>query len=108
MNLFPFLSFSVVFCALVMVVNSQGSRTNKIAPTVLIAAEVYLLLLVEGIFDAPFGYESTFRTVGCAIVAVAALVDFLRLQEKAFPLLAVYAGLVQLLVSLGVVEGVSI
>ncbi len=108
MNLFPFLSFSVVFCALVMVVNSQGSRANKVAPTVLIAAEVYLLLLHEGIFDAPFGYEGTFRTAGCAIVAVAALVDFLRLQEKSFALLAVYAGLVQLLVSLGVVEGVSL
>ncbi|MBI4881650.1 MAG: hypothetical protein HY812_18615 [Planctomycetes bacterium] len=107
MNLFPFLCFSVIFCALVMVVDSKGARANKIAPTVLIGAEVYLLLLYQDIAGAPFGSESGMRTVLCAVVAVAALADFLRLSEKSFPLLAVFASLVQLLVSLGVVEGVS-
>lgn len=108
MDLFPFLSFSVIFCALVMVVNSQGARSNKVVPVILIVAQVYILLLVEGIVGVPFGSTSAWRTALCTVVAIAALVDFLRLQEKSFPLLAVYAGIVQLLVSLDVIDGVSI
>lgn len=108
MDLFSFLSFSVIFCALAMVVTSQGARGNKIVPVVLIAAEVYLLLLLEGILGNPLGSNTSLRSALCVVVAVAALVDFFRLSEKSFPLLAVYASLTQLLVSLDVLDGVSI
>lgn len=108
MNLFPFLALSVIFCALVMVVTGGGNRSEKIVPVVLIAGEVYLLLLGRGILGAPFGDRASFRTFVCGVVAVAALVDFLRLADKSFPLLAVYAGLLQLLVSLDVVDGVAL
>ncbi|MFH0946210.1 MAG: hypothetical protein V2A76_13500 [Planctomycetota bacterium] len=108
MDLFPFLCFSVIFCALAMVVTSKGSRGNRIVPIVLIGAEVYLLLLVQDILGTPVGSEANMRSALCALVSVAALVDFFRLPEKSFPLLAVYASLTQLLVSLDVLDGVSI
>ena len=108
MDLFPFLCLSVIFCALAMVVTNQGSRGNKVVPIVLIAAEVYLLLLIEGILGNPLGSSSSLRSALSAVVAVAALVDFFRLSEKSFSLLAVYASLTQLLVSLDVLDGVSI
>lgn len=109
MTLFPFLCFSVIFCALVMVASGgAGGGKNKIVPALLIAAEVYLLLLYEGILGSPFGDEDTLRTILCSVVAIAALVDFMRLSDKAFPLLAVWTTLVQLLAALDVLGGVSL
>lgn len=108
MTLFPFLCFSVIFCSLVMVASSDGGGKNKIVPAVLIIAEVYLLLLAEGILGSPFGSVGTLRTILCGVVAVAAFVDFMRLSEKAFALLALWSALVQLLVVLDVLGGVSV
>lgn len=108
MSLFPFLCFSVIFCALVMVAGSDGGGKNKIVPAVLIGAEVYLLLLAEGILGSPFGSDSSLRTVLCSVATVAAFVDFIRLSDKAFVLLALWSALVQLLVVLDVLDGVSV
>lgn len=108
MSLFPFLCFSVIFCALVMVASSDGGGKNKIVPAVLIAAEVYLLLLTEGILGSPFGSDATLRTVLCAVVALTAFIDFMRLSDKSFALLALWTALVQLLVVLDVLDGVSV
>lgn len=104
MELFHFLCFSVIFCGLVMVVNSKGDRNNKVVPLILIGAETLLLLFAEGILDAPMGYGDTIPSWLSAVVAVAALIEFLRISEKSFALLALYAGLVQLLVALDILS----
>lgn len=108
MDLFPFLCFSVIFSALVMVVQSGGQKSAKIIPTILILAEVYLLLLVEGIVGTPIGARVDTRTFMSGVVVFAALIDFLRLPDKSFALLAVFSSLIQLLASLGVLRAVSL
>lgn len=108
MNLFPFLCFSVLFCALVMVVVGRESRGSRIVPSILIAVEVLLLLHHEGMLDLPLGTNDDFRNAATAIVAIAATVDLMRQAEKTFPLLAVFLSFQQLLISLGVIGGVSL
>ena len=108
MRLFPFLCFSVIFIALVMVVIGKGERDRRLVPVVLLVAELLLILQYEGIVDTPIGDRADARNLLCGTVVVAAFVELLRAGEKTFPLLAFFVGLQQLLVSLGVLHGVSI
>lgn len=108
MTLYPFLCFSVLFSALVMIVVGRDGRGSKVVPGILIVVEVLLLLHHEGILDVPYSSSEYFRNVGSATVAIAAMVDLMRQSEKTFALLAVFAGLQQLLIALGVIGGVSL
>lgn len=108
MDLFAFLCLSVLFSALVMVVTGRGGSREKIVPALLIAIELWLLLQTQGVVDEPVGSESSFRAALSSLAALAALVDFFRAENKAFPLLAVYASLLQVLASLDVIEGISL
>lgn len=109
MTLHPFLCLSVLFCALVMVVSNRGggSTADKLVPGALLALELFLLLLWKDIVHAPFLSDRDARVAGSSLVALLAAVEFMRKEDKAFPLLAFYAALVQLLVALSVITGVS-
>ena len=108
MSLFPYLCFSVIFCALVMVVMGSTGRGGRIVPIILIVGEVFLLLAIEDVIDIPFGSDDWIRSFVCVGMAIAALADLMRQGEKAFALLAVFTTLTQMLISLGVIGGVSI
>lgn len=108
LELFPFLCLSVIFSALVLIVVGPGGRDERIVAIVLILGEVLLLLQSHGIVDLPFGSTADTRSATCAIITVAAFVQLMRSAEKAFPILAVFAALQQLLVSLKVIGGVTI
>lgn len=108
MTLFPFLCITVLFCALVLVVQGRDARGGRIVPAILIVAEVLLLLHHDGTLDLPMGTDDDFRNGASGLVAVAATVDLMREADKPFRLLAVFAALQQFLVSLGVIGGVSL
>ena len=93
LTLYPFLCFSVLFSALVMIVVGRDGRGSKVVPGILIVVEVLLLLHHEGTLEVPYGASDYFRNVGSATVAIAATIDLMRQSEKTFSLLAVFAGL---------------
>ncbi len=104
MGLIDFLAVSVIFCALALVVSGGGGKGDKIVPSILIVGEVYVLLLQRGILGAPIGTRADVTTAMSVLVAISALVALLRLGEKSFSLLAMFAALEQMLVSLGVIH----
>lgn len=104
MSLFAYLSLCIVFSALVSSMAAGGGKLDKILPASLIAIEVLLLLVGNGFLDVPALSDAEARRAGCAIVAIVAFSEFIRRQDKAFPLLAFFAGLTQLLVVLDIVS----
>jgi len=103
-SLFPYLSLCVIFSAIVASMASGGGKLDKVLPASLIVIEVLLLLVAKGFLDIPSFSDTEARQGGCAIVAILAFSEFMRRQDKAFPLLAFFAGLTQLLVVLDIVS----
>lgn len=103
MTLFPYLSICVIFSALVIAMAGSGGKFDKVMPGVLIAVEVLLLLVSKGVLDIPSFSDSESRQYGAAIATIGSFWAFMRTDDKAFPLLAFFASLTQLLAALGVV-----
>ncbi len=104
MSLASYLGISVIFSALVSAMGGQGgAKLDKILPGILIAIEVVLLLVAKGVFDVPSLTDADARRYGSAVIAIVAFSEFIRRDDKSFPLLAFFAGLTQLLVTLDVV-----
>lgn len=104
MALFPYLCICVIFSALVIAMAGKGGgKFDKILPGVLIAVEVLLLLVSKGVLDIPSFSDEECRQYGSAIATIGSFGAFMRSEDKAFPLLAFFASLTQLLAALGVV-----
>jgi len=103
-ELFPFLTFTVIFCCLVVLVAPQGDRASRVIPVTLIVLEV----LDRGVADAPVSSRDRVRSVLSFVVALGAMVQFLRPGDRALTLLAFFASLQQFLVAVGVIEGVDL
>ncbi len=104
MGLFPYFGICVIFSALVAAMAGTGNKLDKILPASLIAIEILLLLVAKGALDVPSMSDSDARRYGCSIVTIAAFSEFIRREDKAFPLLAFFAALTQLLVVLNIIQ----
>jgi hypothetical protein len=104
LGLHPYLAFCVVFSALAMVVaGGGGGRLDKALPAALIAIEVSLLLVARDLLNVPGLSDGEAGRYGAVVATLIAITEFLRREDRTFPLLAFFAALTQCLVALGVI-----
>lgn len=103
MSLTTILLLAVIFCALVIAVQSGESRAVQGGALSIIVLDILVLLILRGdVVDVP-GAEHI-RTVVPAIVAVLALFTTFRTKERSLSLVLVFAALLHFFVSWGVIE----
>jgi hypothetical protein len=106
MTTFAFLAFTVIFCALVVMV-TNGGKPERVLATVLIGVELYLWMLISDIVGPVISSETSMRHFLSAAATLCGLVLLMRLQDRSFGLLATWAALAQFLLSFGLLRGVG-
>ncbi|MEW6746301.1 MAG: hypothetical protein AB1486_26465 [Planctomycetota bacterium] len=97
------LIFAVLFCALVIAVQSGESRAVQIGSVAIIVLQVLSLLIMKGnIIEIPWG-DKLLAVIPALVVGLALFTTF-RTRERSLALVMVFAALLHFFVSVAIVE----
>ena len=105
MDLFTLLVITVILCALILLVQNEGTSTDRVLAVVCIIAEVLYILLAKDLFDP--SWSSTLQKVIPCVVAFLGFIGIYRQKERSIPLLVVYTSFLQFFLEMGIIKSVG-
>jgi len=105
MDLFTLLVITVILCALILLVQNEGTSTDRVLAVVCIIAEVLYILLAKDLYDP--SWNSTMKVVIPCVVAFIGFIGIYRQKERSIPLLIVYTSFLQFFVEMGIIKSVG-
>ena len=105
MDLFTLLVITVVLCSLILLVQGNGTPSDRVMAVVCIIAEVLYILLAKGVYDPSWRVAGE-RIIPC-VIGLIGLMGIFRLKERSIPLLIVFASLLQFFLEMGIITSIS-